>query len=252
MLNDLNAVLIQTDYDEGQKQADYFVSDGDVTAYFKNLKHHLIGHIVRSPVIVGCVAWLTDPEILRALQHRIVSIVVQKEDFLRSDQDGVPKKSQLRHLYDSLGTPLHSVYGKNRQDGGLGLGWMRGYSTETGLLTSLNANGDWPLDPIRCVGNHNKGTQSNPRSHHKFVVFCRTEQRIDRGGYEYKHLIPTAVWTGSFNFSKTASLSFENAIYTTRSKIAQAYLNEWEQVVALSEQLDWTSEWVAPEFRIGT
>ena len=34
--------------------------------------------------------------------------------------------------------------------------------------------------------------------------------------------------------------------------IAQAYYNEWNQLAALSEPLDWDSEWCHPEWRIGT
>jgi len=33
---------------------------------------------------------------------------------------------------------------------------------------------------------------------------------------------------------------------------ALAYYREWAHVLALSEPLDWTSEWCAPEWRIGT
>jgi phosphatidylserine/phosphatidylglycerophosphate/cardiolipin synthase-like enzyme len=65
-------------------------------------------------------------------------------------------------------------------------------------------------------------------------------------------LHPYAVWTGSFNFSYTASYSFENAIYTNRPKIVQAYFAEWQQILAFSEPLDWTTEWVQPEWRIGS
>ena len=35
-------------------------------------------------------------------------------------------------------------------------------------------------------------------------------------------------------------------------RIVQAYYQEWGQVFALSEPLDWESEWVEPEYRIGT
>lgn len=34
--------------------------------------------------------------------------------------------------------------------------------------------------------------------------------------------------------------------------IAQAYYHEWEQIVAASEPLDWDSEYVKPQWRIGT
>ena len=35
-------------------------------------------------------------------------------------------------------------------------------------------------------------------------------------------------------------------------EIAEAYYNEFCQIFALSEPLDWTSKWCEPELRIGT
>lgn len=71
-----------------------------------------------------------------------------------------------------------------------------------------------------------------------------------------RRYIPVAVWTGSFNFTKTASFSFENVIMlhdkSGTNPVLNAYLKEHHQIYALSEPLDWTSKWVAPEFRIGT
>jgi len=58
--------------------------------------------------------------------------------------------------------------------------------------------------------------------------------------------------TGSLNLTETATTSFENAVLIKNKKICNAYLNEWAQIFALSENLDWTKEWCAPEFRIGT
>jgi hypothetical protein len=54
--------------------------------YFKNLEKHLIDHIKDCEVVLGCVAWLTNEQILKALaQKKGVSLIVQKEDFLRPD-----------------------------------------------------------------------------------------------------------------------------------------------------------------------
>jgi hypothetical protein len=63
---------------------------------------------------------------------------------------------------------------------------------------------------------------------------------------------PYGVWTGSFNFTKSSVASFENAVYIEDSKIAYAYAHEFAQIFALSEPLDWTTSWSAPEYRIGT
>ena len=63
---------------------------------------------------------------------------------------------------------------------------------------------------------------------------------------------PYEVWTGSFNLTYNASASLENAIVVKHPEIVWAYYREWEQIEAISEPLDWKSEWSAPEWRIGS
>ena len=93
--------------------------------------------------------------------------------------------------------------------------------------------------------------------HHKFAVFCERRESNDSAAEEaffddYIVPVPYAVWTGSFNFTYTGTRSFENAVYIEDPEISRAYFNEWEQVAALSEPLDWERPYVAPEWRIGT
>jgi hypothetical protein len=83
-------------------------ADGSVAVHFRDLERHLIGHIRHARMVVGCVAWLTSDTILRALAGVPggVSIVVQKEDFLRPDIDcRASWKADLRRLYDGLKRP---------------------------------------------------------------------------------------------------------------------------------------------------
>src|SRR4051812_8513944 len=81
--------------------------DGSVTVYFRNIEEHLVRLIGGAPMVVGCVAWLTSEAILGALARVPygVSIVVQKEDFLRPDF-GVRRidrwRVALRRMYTSL------------------------------------------------------------------------------------------------------------------------------------------------------
>lgn len=61
------------------------------TVFFRDLKTRLIEQINRADYVFGCVAWLTDHDILTALgKKRGVQLLVQKEDFLRPDSDAVP------------------------------------------------------------------------------------------------------------------------------------------------------------------
>ena len=55
--------------------------------------------------------------------------------------------------------------------------------------------------------------------------------------------VPQFVWTGSFNASKAATNSFENAVIIRSETVALAYHREFSMLFMLSEPLDWTSEW---------
>jgi hypothetical protein len=80
------------------------------------------------------------------------------------------------------------------------------------ILSSVSVSCDPSIDAVRCVGNHNKDKKpAFPRMHNKFLVFAKK----GRGPY--------AVWTGSFNLTRNAGLSLENALYITQPKIINAY-----------------------------
>ena len=58
---------------------------GHVRVMFDNLQEECCAFVQRYPVILGCVAWLTNEHILQAMADREVAIIVQKEDWLRPD-----------------------------------------------------------------------------------------------------------------------------------------------------------------------
>lgn len=195
--------------------------------------------------IFGCVAWLTSEPILTALSKcGHVQIVVQKEDFLRPDNNQGkhnPWKNKLNTLYSKI------HFGLERFQMKYGVG-------------ELSICSDPTVEGIRCVGNHNKDKNpAFPRAHHKFLVFCELEDYKDQGTgqeYEWSNYKPIAVWTGSYNITDNATRSFENVIYledgSGANPIIESYLKEHHQILSISEQLDWTSHWCEPEYRIGT
>jgi hypothetical protein len=204
---------------------------GAVTAHFGDLTERAVQFIEASEAIVGCVAWLTEPRLLRALADRPVSLVVQKEDFLRPDA----------HSTNDWHVWLRESYAKLSND-------FTRYPFPAPLSTASYLSNP-ELEGVRCVGNHNADrAPAMPRMHHKFLVRLQVNE-IDEWKTE---LNPLAVWTGSFNFSKNAGYSFENAVELEDRAIAQAYLEEFARVMTLSEPLEWESEWVYPEWRIGT
>lgn len=207
----------------------------NVEVYFKDIENKLIDTIDRYKhgAIFGSVAWLTSIPILNALSKcNDVQIIVQKEDFLRPDldQSGDKWKAELRQHYNNLKCDM------NRYD-------------FQEPICNLSVCDPSEVKAIRCLGNNNKDkSPANPRAHNKFLVFCDVRR--------FKGYYPVAVWTGSFNFTKNATKSFENALlledWDGDNPIMQAYLKEHHQLFALSEPLNWEDEWFSPEYRLGT
>lgn len=236
MITDLNQHTIDTDLptDFSGRIDDTRFDSAEVL--FKGLEQRLVELILQfqNGVIFGCVAWLTSKPILSALAKcQNVQIIVQKEDFLRPDlgvTDQNTSKNEIRQLYGQL---------KFSFDRYACLAPIR----------SLSVCGDPRVDPIRCVGNHNRDKKPVfPRAHHKFLVFCKRNKR--RGYY------PVTVWTGSFNLTYNATQSFENVLLLSdksgNNKILNAYLKEHHHLFSLSEPLKWEEDWVTPQYRIGT
>ncbi len=206
---------------------------GEVEVLFRNIESRLLSLIAEADVVVGCVAWLTHAGILEALaQKKGVSLVVQKEDFLRPE--GHPPQAwarKLERLYNELPCKLWRMFVEGLEDRSWG--------------------SDPVIEPVRCVGNHNSDKQpAFPRMHNKFVIFCKSLRVDDQGTVE--HFAPYAVWTGSFNFTANGVRSLENAVVLRNSEIVRAYWEEYINIVSLSEPLDWKTPWCEPEWRIGS
>jgi hypothetical protein len=202
----------------------------DTEVLFRNLTEKLIEQINAADAVFGCVAWLTSVPVLSALAtKKAVGIVVQKEDFLRPDSGDWRQKRQ-REAYAKLP------------------GFIRYSLGQTGHYDYASTP---ESDAVRCVGAHNSTKSAAfPRMHNKFLVFCRGAVVDDGSTYEtYK---PYGDWTGSFNLTYNASNSLENAILIRDLKISTAFLDEFGLIFGLSERLDWSQSWSAPEYRIGS
>lgn len=224
----LNSILIKDD-GGGRLQRDNSSVNYQIEVYFKNLEEHLVKRIDEADAVFGCVAWLTSERVLHALSKKSTSIIVQKEDLWRPDLNAERHfnwKEKLRNQYDLIQSKYcrYDLYGYN-----------------------LSMSSDPEIQGIRCVGYYNRERKpASPRMHHKFLVFTKESPRDDNMPSPY------AVWTGSFNFTYNGTQSFENAVYIDDDCIASSYFDEYQQILALSEPLDWMSDWCEPEWRIGT
>lgn len=236
-LTDLNKAAIPTDTGINRpigQDRNGEVAKAKVEAVFIGLETRLVQEIERADAVVGCMAWLTNKAVLAALaQKHFVSVLVQKEDFLRPDA-GAWSREGLHKLYAAL--PV----GDRAQ-----------------IDAWYNHAGERPLAPVRCIGLNRRGP-AVPRMHHKFMVFCDlvphygAESAEWPGNSEAWKAKPYAVWTGSFNATENGTRSLENAVIIRSPKIATAYLNEFRTLLGISEPLNWSSKWVRPEYRIGT
>jgi hypothetical protein len=229
--SNLNNLRISTDQEADVPLGDPATRNGDARCYFRHIEERFLEEMADPSIdaVVGCVAWLTSKRILEALRKKkLVSFVVQKEDFLRPDS---LSRGDLRAAYANL------VNTTSRDSVG-------------GLIGDLSRCCVPQLDAIRCLGNHNSAKHpAHPRMHHKFAVFCKLWVHTEDPDVT---LTPQKVWTGSFNFTANGTQSLENAVVLDDATIANAYYREWEQLFALSEPLDWSTPWVSPEYRIGS
>lgn len=221
---------------------------GSMNVVFRGHKKKLMGligsHSSEGKFIFGAVAWLTEFDVLDALASAVtagafVQFVVQKEDFLR------PELSMKASKWKSL---LHSKYDKLGCRPFDDLCVYHLYETPY----SIARGGGRPnIDAIRCVGNHNSdNSPAFPRMHDKFVVFGSYSITDDSGSVSF---LAETVWMGSYNFSMSATQSFESVIILRNAELANtAFLKEFRLLLSLSEPLNWQSEWVCPQFRIGT
>ena len=131
-----------------------------------------------------------------------------------------------------------------------------------GVARELSNFSEWydEKEAIRCVGETTREGNKRRLMHNKFLVFASNPvvgyKTLPDNKYGFppgpSQWHPKVVWTGSYNITHNASLSWENTLIVRDAKIAEAYLMEWAQLYAFSEPLDWKTEYMVPEYRMGT
>jgi hypothetical protein len=216
--------------------SDHSVQSHMINVHFRDLEKHLIRYIRKADAVLGCVAWLSNLRVLDVLAEKeFVQFVVQKGDLWRADrgmQDSQGYKKKLAQKYKMLRCDIEKDL----------------------LVGSMSYCADPGIGPVRCMGVYREDEKVfTPQMHNKFLLFADFEEHDpDDEPISLYTLTPYAVWTGSFNITQNATYSFENAVYIANPEIVDAYFEEYSQILAISESLDWQHEWVAPERRIWT
>jgi len=215
----------------------------EVATITGNLESALVHWILDqgADVVFGCFAWLTNYRVLDALAQLKYGcqVVVQKEDFLRPDKGHTSRSNGvLQEKYGRLRCLIPRFYMPS-------------------IAGDLSVGSDDTVEAVRCAGVANADRKNAaPRMHHKFAVACKCRFVEQKGpGWarvEEVKFHPYSVWTGSFNPTFNGTKSRENAVVINSDSVAKCYVEEWAKVLAMSEPLDWSKEWSAPEWRIGT
>ena len=278
-MQNLNTIKVKNYNVEWQRQS---ACRGEkVSVYFDNLENHLEYHIMQSRICLGCVAWLTNTKILKALSLLDkVSVIVNKEDFLRPDGYSTQK---IREFYENLPSFTYDEVSQHYNDGGIF--FFPGDDVYMGLLDGVESPGieslrkgesvspkialamkEWEWAHLPDVVNYARLSFGSTPFRSLFgggdgldsircLGVCNSSKSISTPRMHHKFLlfcdesaIPYAVWTGSFNFTQNGTQSIENAVVISDPRVVSAYWQEWAYVCSISESLDWESQWCAPDY----
>ena len=272
-VQNLNRVKIRASHSGRVPLSDYScISQAcKVEVVFRNHKERLLRLLQNYSRVFGCIAWLTDFEILDSLRDKQVSIVVQKEDLLRPDftaEQQADIDSELDAYYSHEG--IIDVMANARCTD---WEWNQKLKTKYIAINSSHANNEThyvmpaPLCKmtvsdtqgfwgIRCMGNNNSAkNRTVPLMHNKFLVLTNYKgvgHDWDNEDESNSRFLTedSCVWTGSCNLSINSTRSLENAVILHDNNIVCSYLNEYAQIMALSEPIDWESMFCTPENQI--
>jgi phosphatidylserine/phosphatidylglycerophosphate/cardiolipin synthase-like enzyme len=194
--------------------------EGNVQPYFENLESTLVNFIDKSTYVIGCIAWLTNPKILDALEKKSgVKLIINKEEFLNSNLENSQRfyHKCLRGRYNEL----HDLFDSNCKccDGKI-IDCDKFKETLGNITTDENKSG--AVLTCGVVNNYAK-------LHHKFLIFLDEQLKM------------LGVWTGSYNLSVTSNLCLENALYITDPDVINEYLKEFKLIYSHSEKYNWNS-----------
>jgi hypothetical protein len=178
---------------------------------FGDKRSALLAWIEAQECIVGCVAWLSDPQILMALNRTNLSeVVMQRESYLHRYGTMAPgSQTSIAALYQAT----HSYAPHTYEPG--------------------------PRVRYRLIGSANHGKR--PVMHHKFLVGCRLVLCTYPHGGPALKLVPLSVWYGSWNMTRNAQ-NDDSALILYGLTVSQPFYQEWHRLWSESEPITGVSE----------
>lgn len=174
-----------------------------VSAFVGDLETHLIRMIEtygNNSILVGCVAWLSNPRIIEAMKThcREVLLLVNDENYATW---GNGKNAELYQRLPHITHSLRELFGH--------------LNTPLGQFDTKN------YDPVRCIRN-----TGDALMHSKYIIFFKPMAFETEYGFIYRD-IPAAVWTGSMNYTIKASRNQENAVFIESELIARFFFHDF-------------------------
>ncbi|MDS1911679.1 phospholipase D-like domain-containing protein [Vibrio parahaemolyticus] len=198
-----------------------FISPGGVSeniqVNFFNNEEWFINEIGGCDVVLGCVPWITNREIIKKLTSKKGVCIV-------TDKNAMSKYISRRlALFNDIPTfkfdvsmlPCNNSYFDGRE--------LQGTNTSA----------------IRVFGKPEK--DFTPMLHYKFFVMCDKDENED--------ILVKSVITGSFNLSDNATNSREVLIKISDKHVVQCFYHEWAKAFILSENInEYSNTELNPEF----
>lgn len=180
----------------------------NATIFHNELHSHFINIMNtygKNKTIVGCIAWLTNNELIDALSlAKRVAIIVNDEDYSTWGFGTVTKEKYQK--LPAFNRRFESVWGDK-------------------IETPLNML-DHVYEQVRCFGS---GKMMNSILHTKTLVICDDND------------IPRWTWMGSMNFTSNSTNNIENAIFIDNQQIALSCFFNFSNIFIQSKPLRFSS-----------
>jgi len=197
------------------------------TEFFKKDINRAVAQMLeKSSYVVGCVAWVTEYQILRAMSKQVgVCLIVQRETYLVRKDKRDDWRIRLKATYAKLPHfPFHSLttkdpmqmavfkqIAKEQKEKAMAVRYMG--KQQTRRVQNRQHAKTPAVEDQMAVEKQGVEPEDASMMHNKFLVFFNASGQ------------PFAAWMGSSNLTKNAENSLENAVIFHDVETAKYYFN---------------------------